>query len=271
MNRGLLIKTMREVWFGTLVFGFALALFQALLAYILPTFYTQLAETLGQLPFVQAIFEGLLGTDLGGTVGPAAMTSFAWVHPIVLALIWAHEITFCTRMPAGEIDRGTIDVLLSLPISRIRMYLCETTVWAGSGLVVVLMGLLGNWIGGRFVPDEFQRTPKQLTIVVLNLYCLYLAVGGGAWLVSALSDRRGRAVGIIFGVVLASFLLNFLAQFWGPAEGLSFLSVLTYYRPLRIVQNSAWPIADMLVLTIVGAAFWLGGAIVFTRRDISTV
>jgi len=46
-------------------------------------------------------------------------------------------------------------------------------------------------------------------LVMANFFGVYLAVGGIAFLVSALSDRRGRAMAVVFAIVLASFLLNF--------------------------------------------------------------
>lgn len=270
MNRGLIIKAVREVWPATVLFGLALAGFEALLASIIPTIFAEYSSHLLKIEFVQTFLKGLLGTEIGSALGPDAISSFAWVHPIVLALLWAHEITICTRVPAGEVDRGTIDMLLALPVSRTKLYVCESVVWLGAGLCVVMMGLAGNWIGGRFTAPEFRSAPGQLIMVIANMYCLYIAVGGVACLVSTLSDHRGRAVGVVFGIVLVSFLLNFLAQFWGPAKALSFLSVLNYYRPLAIVRDAGWPVRDMLVLTACGAAFWLAGAIIFARRDICT-
>lgn len=272
MNRGLIIKTVRETWLSTLLFGLGLMGIEVALAHIIPAFLKQ--EVAGewlQLEFVQNILKGLLGTEVAGAIGPGAFDAIPWVHPIVLTLIWAQEITFCTRVPAGEVDRGTIDVLLGLPVSRVQIYLCESTVWAASGLVLIILGLLGNRLGGWLVASESGSTPSQLVIVVANLYCLYLAVGGVTWLVSSLSDRRGPAVGITFAIVLASFLLNFLAQFWGFAKAVSFLSVLNYYRPLLILRDPSWPVADMLVLTLVGASAWVVGAMVFARRNVCTV
>ncbi len=271
MNRGLITKTIREVWLTTALLGLALAGFEALLAYIIPTFFEELTDQLANLKFLQNFFKSLLGSEIGGAVGPVAMSSLPWVHPVVLALVWAHAIILCTRLPAEEIDRGTIGVLLALPVSRTRIYLCDSVVCAGAGLFVVMTGLVGSLIGARLVAPELRSDPGVLVIVVIHLYCLYLAVAGVACLVSSLSNRRGRAVGVVFAIVLLSFLLNFLAQFWSPAKSMAFLSVLNYYRPLLVLRDATWPVTDMAVLTAVGAVLWLGGGIIFARRDIRTV
>ncbi len=269
MSRGLIVKTMHEVWLMTLIFAVAMAAFRALFAYILPTFLEErLVDQWLELPFVQNILKALMGTEIEGAIGAGAAASIAWAHPIGLALLWAHAIVLCTRVPAGEVDHGTIDVLLGLPVSRARIYLCESLMWLVTGLVVVGMGLVGHFIGAR--SGSSQDTGPVIAVVV-NFFCQYIAVGGMAFLVSSLSDRRGRAVGILFGVVVASLFLSFLAQFWEPAKSLAFLSIMTYYRPLVVLQGGSWPISDMLVLTMVGAVLWLAGGTIFVRRDICTV
>ena len=75
----------------------------------------------------------------------------------------------------------------------------------------------------------------------------------------------------VFVLVLASFLLNYLAQFWEPARRIRHLSLLTYHRPLLALRDGVWPILDLAVLGSLAAASWIAGGIVFARRDLSTV
>jgi hypothetical protein len=91
------------------------------------------------------------------------------------------------------------------------------------------------------------------------------------FLVSALSDRRGRAVAVAFALVLASFLLNFLAQFWWLAKHVAFLSVMQYYQPAKILSTGLFPWQDGLVLLAVAATTWLLGCEIFARRNVCTL
>ncbi len=277
MILGLLLKSLREAWPATVFFCMALFAIEAILAYVLPTFIQDFSIPLLQVQFIRTMITALLGTDVGDMLRPDALAAIAWAHPAVLALVWAHAIVLCTRMPAGEIDRGTIDVLLGLPVSRWRVYASELVVLVVTGLGLIGMGLLGNRLGGLFLEDSPRLDLGVLVIITVNLFCLYLAVGGLASLVSTLSAVRGRAVGIVFAILLGSFLLNFLAQFWGPADRLSFLSVLEYYRPLLVLREvsgpsgGGWPLGDIAVLTISAAVLWGAGGVWFARRDIRTV
>jgi ABC-2 type transport system permease protein len=271
MNRGLLAKALRESWAATFFLAVGLALTEAMLAFALLKFQDQFSVLWSQLPFAQIMLRALLGADVSGGIGPEIFASIAWAHPVVLALLWAHAIIYCTRVPTGEVDRGTIDVLLGLPVSRWQLYRTESFLWLVSGVAVLLMGVAGNVLGNSLVTGRLRDDPFRLAIVIANLFCLYLAVGGLAWLVSALSSRRGRAMGVALAFVLGWFLLNYLAQLWSVADRLSFLSVLHYYRPLPILRDGTWPVRDMIVLLVSGAALWTAGGFVFARRDLSTL
>ena len=204
-------------------------------------------------------------------LGPELFESIGWVHPVVLAITWAHAIICCTRVPAGEVDRGTIDVLLGLPVSRWNLFISETIAWLISGMILLLFGAAGNAIGHGLLPDEyFHPDLSRILIVLVNLFSLYAAVGAIAWLLSALSDRRGKAMGVVFAIVLGSFLLNYLAQFWEPAERLSFLGLLQYYKPLFILRDGTWPTHDLAVLIGLTVVLWTIAGIAFARRDLST-
>ncbi len=100
---------------------------------------------------------------------------------------------------------------------------------------------------------------KSVAMIVVNLYLLYLAVGAVAWFCSSWMERRGRAVGLSFALVLSSFLINFLAQFWPAARPIAWLSLLQYHQPALAVRENAWPIGNFLVLGAVAFVAWIAG------------
>jgi len=268
---GLVGKALREVWAGTLLIGTGLLLFQVLLNVILPQIQDEIGRVWLQMPVVRTLLTALLGTDFGDEITARVTQAIVWVHPAVLALLWAQPIILATRFPAGEIDRGTVDVLLGLPVSRQRVYLAETIVLLGTGVVLMLMALVGYFIGSRGSAPENRSEFGAIMGVTANLYGIFVAVGGLSFLVSSCSDRRGRAISTNFGLVVASFLLTFLAGFWEPARNLAFLSVLEYYQPAEILRSGAWPVKDIAVLSAFGVTTWLIGGVITARRSLCTV
>jgi ABC-type transport system involved in multi-copper enzyme maturation permease subunit len=271
MMRGLINKTVHEIWRMTLLFGCALLGIMALLTFVLPQFQEGMTEVFDQIPFAKSFIAALLGTDVGEEINARTMQVLLWVHPTVMALLWAHAIVFCTRMPAGEIDRGTIDFLFGLPASRRAVYYGEVAVWLVAGLFMLLMGLVGHRLTSGAMPAEMRPTLRDVLPVITNLYCVYVAVGGISLLVSASSNHRGRAMGVAFAVVLASFLLNFVAQFWEPAKAIAWASVMEYYRPAEIMQSGAFPTRDVATLLAVGGIAVFAGGEIVARRSINTV
>jgi ABC-2 type transport system permease protein len=251
--------------------GGALLAFNALLTYVIPRFQEGLLEIIWRMPIIKPFIGAMLGSEVGDQINAGTLQAFLWVHPVVLALVWAHAILFCTRLPAGEIDRGTIDVLLGLPVSRRKVYYCEALAWLVAGLVIIVLGFAGHRLASPAMPVQTRPELSRALMAMVNLYCVYLAVGGIALLMSSLSDRRGRAMGVAFAIVVSSFLLNFLAQFWAPAQDVAFLGILQYYRPARILQSGLFPTADVAVLLTVAAVAVVAGGEVIARRSICTV
>jgi len=131
--------------------------------------------------------------------------------------------------------------------------------------------LFGHRLMSSEIPAEMRPTLTDVLPVMANLCCVYVAVGGIAMFVSALSNHRGRAIGVAFGIVVASFLLNFIAQFWEPAKTIAFASVMEYYRPAEILRSGAFPTRDVATLLCVGGAAVVAGGEVVARRSICTV
>ncbi|QEG34957.1 ABC transporter permease subunit [Bythopirellula goksoeyrii] len=271
MIRGILRKTLYETWVLHLAFGLALFVVGMLLTMLLPQLEEGLNQFLSTLPFVRTFIQALLGDDFGGNINAETLRAIVWVHPTVLTLLWAQEIVFCTRLPAGEIDRGTIDILLSWPVSRIKLYVSETLVWLISGFWLCGMLLAGHNVASFFAPSQGGHALTKSLVVVGNLYCVYFAVGGVVLLISTLSNVRGRAMATAFGLVVASFLLNFLIQFWPEIDFLGTLGILSYYRPANILATGEVPVGDMLTLLAIGSIAWVVGLIVFRRRNICTL
>jgi len=271
MNRGLIIRAFRESWSTTLVLGLVLMGAEAMLTFVLGRYSDQLTQEWLKLDFAKSIMQAMLGTEMTDRMGPPIFQAVSWVHPVVLGLAWAHTLISCTRVPAGEVDRGTADVLLGLPVSRWEVFLSESFVWLVCGAAILAAAFAGNLLGGMALPPEQRPQLSRVLIVLLNFFCLYGAVGGFAWLVSSLSNRRGRAMTIVFLSLLALFLLNYLAQFWKPLEKFAFLSPLHYHRPVDVLASGTWPWGDMGVLTVAGGLLWLAGGVVFARRDLCTV
>jgi ABC-2 type transport system permease protein len=271
VNRGLIEKALREIAGLTAILGLAILCIEALIAWVLATFRDDISNVWGRIEFVKGLLEALLGSALGdAATSPLAFDALPWIHPLVLAMFWILQLTHCSRMPAGEIDRGTIDVLLGLPVSRRQVLVADTAVLLAAGILLVGLCAVGNWVGNSLAPSSAFPSGERLAMLIANGAALFVAVSGVLYLVASACDRRGRAVAWGLAICLGSFLASFVAQFWKPGRFLRYVSFLGYYEPARIIQNGAWPMTDIACLLALGITAWLLALSIFERRDIST-
>lgn len=268
MNASLLKKAWRETWLTTLLLGAALGMIEGILSVILPAIWEQMGGQILQIEFVASLIRGLLAADVGARLSVESIAAFAWVHPVVLALVAANAITVCTRFPAGEVDSGTADLLLSLPVTRLQIVAHEGLAWLAGGVFLIGCAALGHMIGSAFATDATGQPGTRVLIVCANFFCFYVALAGLSCLASACVRRRGHAIAVMLAVVLASLLINFLTQMWAPAGHIAFLSLLAYYRPFVALQGGSLPTFDMAVLLSIGLLAWTLSAIKVVRRDI---
>jgi beta-exotoxin I transport system permease protein len=198
--------------------------------------------------------------------------SIAFTHPLVLILLCVFAIAVASRALAGEIERGTVDVLLALPVTRLQFALASGAACA-AGLALLLLvhwaGLrLGlQWTGVR--PPG--RTLSALGYASLNLAALAFCVGGYSFLCSALASERGRAAGLAAGITVTFYFFNVLAQLWERAKFMENLSIFHYHRPLPLLTSGAPAWGDLAVLCSLAALTFLAALWLFARRDIATL
>ena len=269
--KGLLRKIILETRWPVLCFSAGLCAIMSVLTWVLPTILGDIDKVLKVIPLFKPLLAALLGVNSERQFSAEMTQAFLWVHPAVLSTVWGYEIMYCTRTPAGEIDRGTVDFLLGLPVSRWKLYCAETTGWLVSGFVIVCVGLFGHVLVAQQFAVEMRPSMATTLMILGNLFSMYVAVGSIAFLVSSMSDHRNKAMGGVFAILLVSFLLNFLAQFWQPARPWARFSVLEYYRPAGVIQTGEFPVTNVIILLSVGLVCWIMAGTVFHRRSICTV
>jgi ABC-type transport system involved in multi-copper enzyme maturation permease subunit len=270
---GLVLRALREVFWTTLIFASVLGSIAYLLSIALPRIQARFMSRGFVPPGVQQFRDAMMGMDTRGAGVAEVAFSLAWSHPIVIALLAAHAIVVCTRVLAGEVERGTVDVLLALPVSRTRLLMSETLAWIISACIL-FGGLLGGTYLGTLRIDEAMRPDwSRLLMALPNLVLVYACIGLLALLASMMSDRKIRAVLTAVIALVFSVVINFLYTLDASLEftkNFAFLSLLHYYKPLRVMLTGEWPTRDLLTLAGVSLAMWVAALVVLRRRDIAT-
>jgi ABC-2 type transport system permease protein len=293
---GILIrKLLRDVRVALIVVALLLAAFQCLWIKIVERLSGHLLPLLAQLGAASSltnvdiereIFGGpgrILQTLIGG-VGislfrPDDMLSIGYVHPLVQAILCVWAIGRASGAIAGEIDRGTMELLLAQPLARFRVLLAHGTVDLLTIPVLCLSLWGGDWLGTWIVQMGTPTDPSQQFVVepatfapaMASVASLLFAISGYTIWISSLGRFRSRVLGLAVLITLLQFLINAVGQLWEPLEGLRPWTVFYYYQPQNMILRrlSVWESMEgVLVLFAVGCVGYALALWTFCRRDL---
>src|SRR5262249_38289495 len=220
------------------------------------------------------------------------MLSIGYVHPLMLTVFCVWGIGRAAGAIAGEIDRGTMELLLAQPLPRYRVVLSHLCVDLLALPVLCLSLWAGNWLGIRLVGVKEEGPQASATDPLIdplifgpglwNVCALIFAVSGYTMWLSAQGRFRWRVLGIAVLVTLVQFLINVVGQLWDAAAWLRPVRVFFYYQPQQVILDHRWtvdlakawnleqPLAvnGMAVLLTVGAVGYGLALWIFCRRDL---
>lgn len=269
-NFAVFLKTLRDSATSIVLAVIGLLAFQVLFVWAMLNMGTDVLEFVSKVPFIKKMFEMSLGINVEGDISVNVLFAVCFTHGVVLSLVWTVIISTVTRTTVGEIERGTADMLLTLPVTRAEVYFSTSVVWWLAALLLSYCPLAGFLIALQIFETTDPIDVSRFIAPATNFFALNLCVGGLAALVSCAADRRGVAVGIIVSLALASVVLNFVEPFIESFKSIRFLGLLNYFRPVDIVRQSEWPISSICVLLSVAFVCWIAGLVLFSRRDVPT-
>lgn len=219
------------------------------------------------LELIPESWQKLSAVDFDWMATYAGRVAITFDEPIVVlcATVWA--VTRGSDVISGEIGRGTMEMLLSQPVSRTNILFTHTAVTTLGALALALIAWLGIYVGVQTtsvveyvqpsvfkvpgvvdIPNPFAEpveihppfSEKLSTgvffIGVVNLFCLTVALHAITVFVSSWDRYRWRTIGIFVGFYVLSIMVKLLgmsseSMLWAKA-----FSVFTAYEPQAFVN-----------------------------------
>jgi ABC-2 type transport system permease protein len=264
VNLALLLHTWRANRLRVAIVTVALAIWGVLMPIVFDAFGSQFQDLFdsGVFPSQLAQFGGGDLFSLSGAVG------IGFVHPIAVGLMLVIAVGFASTAVAAERQRGTLEVLLSRPISRRVVY--ATLAVAGALFIAIAVAGLtfGAWLGATFTGRTAELGVPSLPLLWLNGALLYWALGSIGLLASVSFDRLSPAISVTLAVVLISYFLEILGSLWPDAKGLQPFSLFHYLDPKTVLSGFA-DRGDFILLGLVTFAATVAALVVFPRRDLA--
>lgn len=200
-------RTLADRSRSTLVWGIGLALMAILQLTVYPSVARSSASMQTFVNEWPEAFRQAFNLD-AYTTGAGFLNAemLSMMIPLVLIAVATSGAAAAT---AGEEERGTADLLLSLPISRGRVVIAKVLATLIAVLLVAAATFLTIAIGAPVV--DLDVGLAQLAAGITMAVLLALVFGALTLLVASATRKRAVALGAGIGLALAAFLLNALA------------------------------------------------------------
>jgi ABC-2 type transport system permease protein len=214
-------------------------------------------------PYIEAFFGG----DALQFGNIASLIAIGYQEPFVLLLYMLFAVGVPTALLAGEVQRGTMELILSRQTTKTQVYICAGLITIAGMYALVIVMFLGTVVSTNLYEFD-QEVP---------LYCFFkLAVNGGILastvggiaLLSAACFRRGMAVSLTVAYLVVNYFIMIITQWWPRMKWLDPATIFNYVDGAKILTEPEWPMGDMCVLISLLVVTTLAGGIIWSRRDL---
>lgn len=282
MNRALWKKTFGESrWLlaGSMALMFAIQWLRVWIG----TFFS-LSDLQKMLSFLPQQVEDLLPVPISQIATPAGRIAVGYDDPVVLMLLTVWAIARGSDAISGELNRGTMEMLLAQPVTRLGVLSTQAAVTLLGAALLAGAALCGTTVGLTTLTLEQPVSPRVFVPAAMNLFALTVFLAGLSTMVSSASNTRSRTIGIVGAFYAISMIMKIVGRVAPPWHWLMNVSFFTPFEPQMLVGDPrrAWAFRVPLdgnsfelgglgydsILIGLGLACYVAAAIVFCQRDL---
>lgn len=198
-------------------------------------------------------FSSFLGTEY-----------FSLIWPILSALF---TISLAISVIAKEIENGSMYILLSQPLSRIKIFLGKYisgiiltgTLVYSSILLIKALAYINN-IDLTF--SSIWNTAHLSMLFACTIFSI-------TFLASSIFSTTGKANSMAMGIVFGGYALNLIAQLQESLEWLRYFSVFYYYDYSKALEGNGIGMESLLFFLGVILLSFFVSLFIFKKRDLS--
>jgi ABC-2 type transport system permease protein len=260
-TRAVVRRTLFELRWQVMWYGVGLGLYAVAMVALFPLFEETLQEL--QYPAEILAFFGV-GSDLSN---PAVFLTAEYISfaPLILLIF---SIVAATGALAGEEGRGSLEILLSEPVSRARLYVSKALALLLAAITILAIILAGWYAILPMVDLHGEVTVRSVTVAHLAMLPAMVCFAGWGMLLAAIAPSRGQAAGILAALLIAAYLVSAIAQAVEPIEWMKWLSPYYYTDTSSLLLDGPRALHQAL-LTGSGLLGGVLGLFAFAGREIS--
>jgi ABC-2 type transport system permease protein len=223
-----------------------------------------LLQYIDMLPSFIKSFMGGEVLEVGNIAG---LIAIGYQDPLVLLLYMLYAVGVPTALLAGEVQRGTMELILSRQTTKTHVYICAGLITVAGMYALVLVMFTGTVVATRLY-DFYQEVPLYFFFRIAIVGGMLASAVGGVALLAAACFRRGLAVSLTVGYLVVSYFVSIIADWWPRMKWMEPATIFNYVDSPAIFDNPGWPLGDMCVLLSILAVSTVLGGIIWSRRDL---
>ncbi len=222
-------------------------------------------EKLMENPLIKA-FVGSESVDIFSIKGFLCVELFSGLTLyIMIYFLIQYAGAFCCEM-----ENKTIDVILSTPLSRRRLFISRYLSWVAMNLILIVSWIVFIYIGVRALGEEAEVSLADVARTMILFLPLILSVQGFCMLASVVTNESRKAYGISFGIYFGMHFLEMVGILSERLSFLKYLAVFHYWDYNVIFIDGIVPWGSIVLLTLVSIGLFIAGLVVFERRDLAS-
>jgi len=282
MNLALWKKSFLECrW---LLFGCAILMFAVHWLRVWVSSFFSTSDLESMFSFMPELVENLMPVSFSQVASSAGRIAVAYDDPIVLLLVTVWAISRGSDAVSGELNRGTMEMVLAQPVTRLGVLWSQAGVTIGGAAALATIAWLGTSLGLMSVTLEDPVSPRVFIPAALNLFAMTVFIAGLTTMVSSGTNYRSRTIGIVGGFYAVSMIVKIVGRLAPGWKWLTYCSFFTPFEPQPMVSNAAtawtlwttkasgaiqWgPLAYDSILIGLGLACYLAATAIFCNRDL---
>ncbi len=194
--------------------------------------------------------------------------AFGFNHPLVIALFGIIATVIPARHIAGEVESGTLELLLSYPVRRRTLLF---SLWSSTAtfLLFVIAGALAGSVSALLIFHFFNAEVfGGLVQIAANLWLLAVAIMSYTLLMSVFWKEAGKTGTRSAAVTLSFYFIYFISTLWDFIAFLKPVNIFNYYQPQKLMFGQQSFLKDAVVLGALIIIFAILAFRQFERRDI---
>lgn len=260
--RSVFVKTLWDRRHGLFFWSLGNGILVVATLSVWPSLRNEYADLVKNYPESLLAFLGVDRAGLSTASGYLQAELFGLMVPLVLI---GYAIAASSAVIAGEEERGTLELLLAHPVSRVRVVLQKFAAVLGA-LAVITVAFAAVLLPATPVFDLNVGVGDELA-ATLSAFLLGAMFGAVALALGCATGHRTFAAGVTSALAFGAYLLTSLAGLVEDLRKFRSLSPFWWYSGNRPLTDglSAAHVSLLVATTVVAGAI---AVFTFTRRDL---